>query len=108
MTKLNGKKQLRSIGHHLKGALKPLVTIAGGGLSENVMAEIDRALHDHELIKVKVAIGDRDHRSATIAHFCEEHKAERVQSIGKVVLILRRNSRPNPKTSNLIRFLHEL
>lgn len=98
------KKQLRSIGHHLK----PVVTIAGAGLSENVLAEIDRALHDHELIKVKVAIDDRELRLATTKEFCKKHKAELVQSIGKIALILRKNSRPNPKTSNLIRFLNVL
>lgn len=98
------KKQLRSIGHHLK----PVVTIAGAGLSENVMAEIDRALHDHELIKVKVAIDDREQRIAITKDFCAQHKAELVQSIGKIALVLRKNSRPNPKTSNLIRFLNAL
>jgi len=42
------KKQYRTIGH----GLNPVVTIAGNGLSAGVMAEIDRALEDHELIKV--------------------------------------------------------
>jgi len=98
------KKQLRSIGHHLK----PVVTVAGAGLSETVMAEIDRALHDHELIKVKVAIDDRNLRLTTTQDICEQHKASLVQSIGKIALILRRNTRPNPKTSNLIRFLNTL
>ena len=46
------KKQYRTIGHNLN----PIVTIAGNGLSEPVLAELDRALDDHELIKVKLAI----------------------------------------------------
>ena len=49
------KKHLRRLGHNLK----PVVTIAAKGLSENVGAELDRALNDHELIKVKLAVGDR-------------------------------------------------
>ena len=48
------KKQFRSIGH----SLHPLVTVATKGLSETVMAEINRALFDHELIKVKFSVGD--------------------------------------------------
>ncbi len=40
-------KQLRAIGHKLK----PVVTVAGKGLSETVRLEIERALTDHELIK---------------------------------------------------------
>ena len=46
------KKYLRSLGHQLK----PVVTVAGNGLTESVVAELDRALSDHELIKVKLAV----------------------------------------------------
>jgi len=98
------KKQLRSIGHHLK----PVVTVAGAGLSENLLLEVNRALDDHELIKVKIAVDDRQSRAELISQLCELQKADLIQSIGKMVLILRKNSRPNPKTSNLIRFLNTL
>ena len=54
-------KQLRAIGHKLK----PLVTVAGNGLSENVVAELERALSDHELIKVKLAVGGKDARTTS-------------------------------------------
>ena len=43
------KKYLRSLGH----PLKPVVTVAGNGLTESVVTEINRALNDHELIKIK-------------------------------------------------------
>jgi len=46
------KKQFRTLGHKLN----PIVTIAGNGLSENVLLELNRALDDHELIKVKLAL----------------------------------------------------
>lgn len=46
------KKQFKSIGHHLK----PIVTVADNGLTEGVLAELDRALHDHELIKFSCAL----------------------------------------------------
>ena len=60
------KKQLRSIGH----SLHPLVTVASKGLSENVMTEIKRALFDHELIKVKFSVGDREVKNTLIADMC--------------------------------------
>ena len=44
------KKQYKSIGHHLK----PVLTVADNGLTEGVLAELERALGDHELIKIKV------------------------------------------------------
>ena len=48
-------RQLRAQAH----SLKPVVTVAGKGLAPSVLEELDRALNDHELIKVKVAVGDR-------------------------------------------------
>lgn len=98
------KKQLKAIGHHLK----PVVTVAGNGLSETVLNEINRALSDHELIKIRVSVDDRDERKVLIEKACIETKSEIVQVIGKIALIMRPNSRPNPKTSNLIRFLGDI
>lgn len=93
------KKQYRLIGHNLR----PIVTIAGNGLSEGVIAEIDRALNDHELIKIKLAIIDRDIRKQSVVNLCETTNAEVVQEIGKVALIFRAAKKPNPKKSNLAR-----
>ena len=53
-------KQLRAIGHKLK----PVVTVAGNGLTDAVYAELERALSDHELIKIKLAVGSREARAA--------------------------------------------
>jgi RNA-binding protein len=94
-------KQLRAIGHKLK----PVVTIAGNGLTESVIAELDRALNDHELIKIKLAVGSREARSTVSAEICERSGAEMVQSIGNVMVILRRTDKPDPRLSNLIRRL---
>jgi len=92
-------KQLRAIGHKLK----PVVTIAGKGLSESVLAEIDRALSDHELIKIKLAVGDKAARQALSNTLCTAARAELIHSIGAVIVILRRSEQPDPRLSNLIR-----
>jgi RNA-binding protein len=94
-------KQLRAIGHKLK----PVVTIAGNGLTESVMVELDRALTDHELIKVKLAVGSREARTEVARQISEQSGANIIQSIGNVLLILRRSEKPNPKLSNLIKTL---
>ena len=93
------KKYLRSLGHQLK----PVVTVASNGLTETVLAELDRALGDHELIKVKLAVGDRDAKKATIDEICLQSKAQLIQSIGHMVLLFRKADTPNPKLSNLLR-----
>ncbi|WP_344937069.1 YhbY family RNA-binding protein [Zhongshania borealis] len=93
------KKHLRSIGHKLS----PVVMIADKGLSESVALELDRALDDHELIKVKVNIAEPTERRALIEQLCEAHKALLIQAIGKIALIYRPAKKPNPKLSNLLR-----
>ena len=93
------RKQLRAIGHKLK----PVVMIAERGVTEGVEAALERALADHELIKVKLAILEPEDRKLVTRHLCETHKAELVQSIGKVVLLYRAAKKPNPRLSNLLR-----
>ncbi len=90
------KKRFRTIGH----GLKPIVTIAGNGLSEGVLNELHRALEDHELIKVKVAVEDRTDRKAVADALCSATGAELIQSIGKTLLIFRSAEKPDPNKSN--------
>ncbi len=90
-------KQFRSIGH----ALKPVVTVAQNGLSETVLAELDRALTDHELIKVKITIDDRNARKDIIKNIIDQSAAAFIQEIGKVALIFRKSDKPGLKTSNI-------
>jgi len=93
------KKQLRGIGHRLK----PVVTIAARGLTDNVLEEIDRALRDHELIKIRLAVGDRQKKTAAVERICRELGAETVQQIGHVLLLYRKAVKRNLRLSNLIR-----
>ena len=80
------KKNLRSQAHHLK----PLVIVAEKGLSETVVAEIERALNDHELIKVKLR-ADRDMRKAWAQSIAEQCAAELVQTIGQVACFYKKH-----------------
>ena len=93
-------RQLRALAHKLR----PVVTVAGKGLSSTVLEELDRALRDHELIKVKVAVGDREQRESVIAEVCERSSAVLVQRIGNIATLLRANPQADPKKSNLHRY----
>ena len=93
-------RQLRALAHKLR----PVVTIAGKGLSDTVLEELDRALNDHELIKVKVAVGDREQRESVIAEVCERSSAVLVQRIGNIATLLRANPQADTKKSNLHRY----
>lgn len=92
-------KQLRAIGHRLK----PVVTISENGISDGVLNELERALNDHELIKVKLSFEDRTAKAQAIEAICSASKAENIQSIGKVVLLYRLAKKTNKKLSNLHR-----
>jgi putative YhbY family RNA-binding protein len=79
------RSELRAQAH----GLSPVVIIGDKGLSASVVAEIDRALKAHELIKVKAATDDREMRAAWMAELCEKLEAHAVQSIGKVLVLWR-------------------
>lgn len=94
------KKFYRTIGHELN----PIVTIAGKGLTENLSAELERALEQHELIKIKVVVGEREARDQILATICSERNAVMIQRIGNIALLLRRAKKPDPKLSNLKKY----
>ena len=82
---------------HLKGrahALEPIVHVGQGGLTDGVIAEIDRALTAHELIKVRIGGDDRDQRTVIAADICARTDAAPVQQVGKVLVLWR----PRPDT----------
>ncbi len=81
-------KNLKRRGH----SLKPVVRAGAAGLSDGVIAEVERALYDHELIKVKLADTDRDEYRAMLERLLSATGATVVQSIGRVALLYR----PNP------------
>jgi RNA-binding protein len=87
------RSDLRSQAHKLS----PVVQIGDKGLTDEVVAEIDRSLKAHELIKVKAATDDRDARAAWMKQICERLEAHPVQQIGKVLVIYREN--PKEKTT---------
>ena len=77
---------------HLKArahALEPRVQVGHGGLTPTVVAEIDRALEAHELIKVKILDADRDAREAIGEAICAQTDAAPVQRVGKVMVLWR-------------------
>lgn len=93
------KKRFRKIAHHLK----PVVMVAENGLSEGVLAELERALEDHELIKIRINVMEREDKAAIIESVCKTTNADLVQVIGKVAVLYRPAKKQNPKLSNLVR-----
>lgn len=93
------RRAMRRIGHHLE----PVIIVGDGGVSEGLIQETDRALADHELIKVRLPAADREDRHALAEALCEACGAELMQSIGRIILIYRKAEQPDPKKSNILR-----
>jgi len=79
------RRELRADAHHLH----PVATVAGNGLTDAVLEEIDRSLQAHELIKVKVQGAEREARDAYLTTICETLDAAPVQHIGNILVIWR-------------------
>lgn len=77
---------------HLKArahALEPVVHAGNAGVTDTLVAEVDRALTAHELIKVKVNVDDREKRVALGDEICARTGATTVHRVGKVVILWR-------------------
>lgn len=79
------RRALRAAAHHLN----PVVSISQKGLSPTVMAEIDRCLKAHELIKVRLYGIEREARPALFAEICQTLACAEVQHIGNLLVLWR-------------------
>jgi RNA-binding protein len=80
------KKHLRRLAH----PLHPLVMLGNAGLTDAVVGELDRALTDHELVKVSARVGERTARDAALEELAHRTQASMVQRIGHVGVFYRR------------------
>ena len=81
------KKHLRRLAH----PMNPIVMLGNAGLTDGVVNELERALTDHELVKVAARVGDRDQRDAALASLATRTTSEIVQRIGNVGVFYRRS-----------------
>jgi RNA-binding protein len=79
------KKHLRRLAH----PLNPVVMLGNAGLTDGVVNELERALTDHELVKVSARVGDRAAREAALAILAERTMSELVQRVGHVGVFYR-------------------
>ena len=77
-------------------ALKPVVLVGQSGLTPAVSAEAARALHDHELIKIRIHGAEREQRQAWIEALCGATGSQLVQRIGHVATLYKARE-PVPK-----------
>jgi len=86
------KKQLKHL-KSLSHALQPVVRIGQKGVTAAVQDELDLALRHHELVKIKIAIGDRAERETAGTSLAEHCAATIIQRIGQTAVLFRRNKK---------------
>ena len=81
---LSGKQRrhLRALAHKLD----PVVQVGKGGVDAGLLAAVNQALLDHELIKVKVNEGDRHEVADELA---VKTKSELAQVLGNIAILYR-------------------
>ena len=84
---------------HLKArahALEPVVRIGQAGVTDAVVAEVERALAAHELIKVRIDAADRAQRVSDGDSICARTGASPVHRVGKILILWRPRPSPEP------------
>jgi RNA-binding protein len=84
---LTGKQRrhLRALAHHLD----PVVQVGKGGMTDALTDAVDRALTDHELVKVRVLEGAPAGRDALAQPLADALRAHVVGTVGRIVILYR-------------------
>lgn len=96
---LTGKqrRKLRALGHHLQ----VVVQVGQKGVTPEVVAAVEQALADHELVKVKIsadAADEKEDRHAAAAAIAEQTGAAVAQVLGRTALLYKQRKK-NSKIS---------
>ena len=92
---LNNKDKLNLIKKAHK--LKPLIMIGQKGVTQSLIDETDRALFDHELIKIKVSAESKSDIVESIESICNSLNAENLKIIGKIAIVYRKSDKDEIK-----------
>jgi RNA-binding protein len=93
---LTGKQRrhLRGLGHELK----VIVQVGKDGIDDGIVAAIDRALLDHELVKIKVGEAAEVDRHDAADQLAAKTKSDVAQVLGNTVLLYR----PHPEAPTIV------
>lgn len=93
---LTGKQRrhLRALGHELK----PIVQVGKNGIDDGLVAALDQALADHELVKIKIGEGAGLDRQEAADELAKQTGSEVAQVLGNTVLLYR----PDPEDPKIV------
>ena len=83
------KRKLRALGHHLK----VVVQVGQKGVTPTVVAAVEQALADHELVKVKVSGDAPEDRHEASEALATQTGAEVAQVLGRTLLLFKKRKK---------------
>lgn len=96
------KQQLRSL-KSMAHALHPIAWIGQKGLTTQMIEHLDSRIRDHELIKIKIGVDDKQTRRQLAQQICQVLQTTLVQFIGKTATLYRPAQTGEGKHSHLHR-----
>ncbi len=81
------RKKLRAAGHHLSA----IVQVGKEGVTDAVVQQLGQALHDHELVKVKVGTESPEDRFEAAEQLAAGATAQVAQILGRTILLYRKH-----------------
>jgi RNA-binding protein len=90
------RKRLRGLAH----ALEPVVQVGKLGASDEVVAQVERMLDIHELIKVRF-VAAKEEKAELVEALCARTGAEAAGTVGHVAILYRRHADPERRKVRL-------
>jgi RNA-binding protein len=89
------KKLIKKLSHDLK----PLIRIGKNGVTPATIANIDKALNNHELIKIKY-LEHKDQKNTLTRQITEETGSELINRIGNTIVLYREGPHPQKRETH--------
>jgi RNA-binding protein len=90
------RRQLKGLAHDLR----PLIQIGKAGATEGLVEALDKALSDHELVKVRF-LEHKTERKEISRAIAEKTRSQLVGLIGNVAIFYRENKDPSKRKVSL-------
>src|SRR5919204_3394007 len=82
------RRKLRAAGHHLAA----VVQVGKDGVSAAVVRQLQQALADHELVKVKIGTESPEDRFEAAERLAADAGAQIAQILGRTILVYRKRA----------------
>jgi len=91
------RSHLRALGQKLEATLK----LGRGGMTPEFLAELQKLLRAHELVKLRFQGADRDERATKCEEIADQGRCVFVSAVGHTALFYRQHPEPKSRSVQL-------